>query len=44
MKVLIEEAVYKYLGVIQADQIRYTEMKTMVKAEYLRRVNKDFRY
>ena len=33
MKVLIEEAVYKYLGVIQADQIRYTEMKEKVKTE-----------
>ena len=33
MKVLIEEAVYKYLGVIEADQIRYTEMKENVKTE-----------
>ena len=33
MKVLIEEAVYKYLGVIEADQIRYTEMKEKVKTE-----------
>ena len=33
MKVLIEEAVYKYLGVIQADQIRYTEMKEKVKTK-----------
>ena len=33
MKVLIEETVYKYLGVIQADQIRYTEMKEKVKTE-----------
>ena len=32
-KVLIEEAGYKYLGVIQADQIRYTEMKEKVKTE-----------
>ena len=33
MKVLIEEAVYKYLGVIQADQIRYTKMKEKVKTK-----------
>ena len=33
MKVLIEDAVYKYLGVIEADQIRYTEMKEKVKTE-----------
>ena len=44
MKGLNEGAGYKYLGIRQADQIRYTEMKTMVKPEYLRRVNKDFRY
>ena len=40
MKRLIEEAGYKYLGIIQADQIRYTEMKEKVKTEYLRRVRK----
>ena len=39
-KGLIEEVSYKYLGILQADQIRYTEMKEMVKAEYLRRVRK----
>ena len=44
MKGLNEGAGYKYLGILQTDQIRYTEMKTMVKAEYLRRVNKDSRY
>ena len=40
MKGLIEGAGYKYLGIIQANQIRYTEMKTKVKTEYLRRVCK----
>ena len=30
MKGLIEGAGYKYLGIIQADQIRYTEMKERV--------------
>ena len=38
MKGLIKGAGYKYLGILQADQIRYTEMKEIVKAEYLRRV------
>ena len=36
MKELIEGAGYKHLGIIQADQIRYTEMKEKVKTEYLR--------
>ena len=40
MKGLIEGANYKYLGILQADQIRYTEMKEMVKTKYLRRVLK----
>ena len=40
MKGLIEGAGYKYLDVIQTDQIRYTEMKKKVKTEYLRRVRK----
>ena len=40
MKGLIEGAGYQYLGILQADQIRYTEMREMVKAEYLRRVRK----
>ena len=40
MKGLIEGASYKYLGILQADQIRYTDMKEKVKAEYLRRVHK----
>ena len=39
MKGLIEGAGYKYLGILQADQIRYTEMKEKVKAEYPRRVH-----
>ena len=40
MKGLIEGAGYKYLGILKADQIRYTEMKKKAKAEYLRRVRK----
>ena len=40
MKALIEGAGYKYLGILQADQIRYTQMKEKVKVEYLRRVRK----
>ena len=39
MKGLTEGAGYKYLGIIQA-QTRYTEMKTKVKTEYLRRACK----
>ena len=40
MNGLIEGAGYKYLGIIQADQIRYTEMKENGKTEYLRRAHK----
>ena len=40
MKGLMEGADYKYLGILQADQIRYMETKEMVKAEYLRRVRR----
>ena len=40
MKGLIEEAGYIYLGILQADRIRYTEMKEKEKTEYLRRVCK----
>ena len=40
MKGLIEGAGYRYLGIMQADQILYTEMKEKVKTEYLRRVRK----
>ena len=39
MNGLIEGASYKYLGIPQADQIRYTDMKEMVKAD-IRRVRK----
>ena len=35
MKVLIEGAGYKYLGILQADQIRYAQMKEKVKTEFL---------
>ena len=40
MKGLIEGAGYRYLGIMQADQILYTGMKEKVKTEYLRRVRK----
>ena len=40
MKGLTEGAGYKYLGIIKADQSRYTEMKEKVKVEYPRRVRK----
>ena len=40
MKRLIEGVGYKYLGIIKADQVQYTEMKEEVTAEYLRRVCK----
>ena len=40
MKGSTERAAYKYLGILQVDQIPYTEMKEKVKAEYLRRVHK----
>ena len=40
MKRLIESAGYKYLSMLKPDQIRYTEMKEKVNAEYLRRVCK----
>ena len=33
MKGLIEGPGYKYLGIVQADQIRYTQMKEKVKTE-----------
>ena len=40
MKALIEGAGYKYLGTLQADQIRNKQMKEKVKTECLRRVRK----
>ena len=40
MKGLIERTGYKYLDILQADQILYTKMKEKMKAEYLRRVSK----
>ena len=40
MKALIEGAGYKYLGILQADQIPYMQMKEKVEADYLRRVHK----
>ena len=40
MKGLIERGSFKYLSILQADQIRYTEMKEKVKGEHLRKVCK----
>ena len=40
IKRLIKIAGIKYLGILQADQIRYTEVKEIVKAVYLGRVRK----
>ena len=31
---------YKYLGILQANQIRYTKMKKKLEAKYLRRARK----
>ena len=39
-KGLIEGACYKYLGILQADQIWYTEMKKKVADKYLRILRK----
>ena len=36
----IERDEYKYLGMVQDDQIRHKEMKDKVEAEYVRRVKK----
>ena len=40
MKSLKEGESYKYLGILEADQFKYKEMKRTVKKEYLRRVRK----
>ena len=40
MKGLIEGASYKYIGIIHADQIRYTEMKEKVKTAHVKGVRK----
>ena len=40
MKSLKEGESYKYLGILEADQFKYKEMKRTVKKEYLRRVKK----
>ena len=39
-KTLKEREGYKYLGILEADQFKYKEMKKTVKKEYLRRVRK----
>ena len=40
MKSLKEEDSYKYLGILEADDIKHEQMKEKVKKEYLRRVRK----
>ena len=40
MKDLIEGAGYRDLGILQTNQIRYTEMNENVKAKNIRRVHK----
>ena len=35
MKELIEGVGYKYLGILQTDQIRYAQMKGKVKTKYI---------
>ena len=40
LKILKEEEGYKYLGILEADQFKYKEMKRTAKKEYLRRVRK----
>lgn len=36
----LEECVYKYLGIIQIDEVKLGEMKEKLKKEYYRRVIK----
>ena len=40
MTSLREEESCKYLGILEADQFRYKEIKRTVKKEYLQRVRK----
>lgn len=40
LKALKEGESYKYLGILEADKIKNTEMKSKVRTEYLRRVRK----
>ena len=40
MKELIEEAGYKYVGILQVDRIRHSKMKEKLTTRYLRRVGK----
>ena len=42
IKSLKEDGGYKYLGILEADQIMYKEMKDSVRKEYYRRVRKVF--
>ena len=40
MKSLVEGESYKYLGVLEVDEVMVNEMKNKVKEEYYRRVRK----
>ena len=42
IKSLEEDGSYKYLGILEADQIMHKEMKDSVRKEYYRRVRKVF--
>ena len=36
----VKEGGYKYLGVLEADQIKHEEMKDEIQTEYFRRVKR----
>ena len=40
IRTLGENETYKYLGILEADTIRQTEMKDKIQKEYLRRIKK----
>ena len=40
IKTLAENETYKYLGILEADTIKQTEMKEKIQKEYLRRIRK----
>ena len=35
-----DEDAYKYLGVLEGDEIKHTQMKRRIEGEYFRRVRK----
>ena len=40
IKTLVENEIYKYLGILEADTIKQAEMKEKIQKEYLRRTRK----